>query len=73
MAHTDTLTASLILTLEPVLAPVWVFFTLGETPSPPAILGLMMVVLGSSAQALITKREEERSAAGEGQSLFQRH
>lgn len=36
----------LILTLEPILNPIWVMLTLGEKPGPWAILGAIVVILG---------------------------
>lgn len=40
------LDAVLILTLEPILNPIWVMLTLGEKPGPWAILGAAVVILG---------------------------
>jgi drug/metabolite transporter (DMT)-like permease len=38
----------LILMLEPVLNPLWVFFVIGESPAPLALVG-GVVVLGAIA------------------------
>ncbi len=40
------LEATLILTLEPILNPIWVFWVLGETPGPLALTG-GLIVLGA--------------------------
>jgi drug/metabolite transporter (DMT)-like permease len=44
--HVPALEATLILTLEPVLNPVWVFLVLGETPGRLALMG-GLIVLGA--------------------------
>lgn len=38
------LESMLILTLEPILSPLWVFLVLGETPGPLALLGALLVL-----------------------------
>lgn len=38
------LEANLILTLEPILNPIWVFLVIGERPGPLALLGSLMVI-----------------------------
>lgn len=45
------LESSLLATIEPVLAPVWVVLATGERPSPLAIAGGAMIVLAVAAQA----------------------
>jgi DME family drug/metabolite transporter len=46
------LESSLLATVEPVLAPVWVVLATGETPTPLAIAGGAMIVLAVAAQAV---------------------
>jgi DME family drug/metabolite transporter len=46
------LESSLLATVEPVLAPVWVVLATGETPTPLAIAGGAMIVLSVAAQAV---------------------
>ena len=46
--HVPALESNLILMLEPVLNPVWVFLVIGESPDPLALLG-GAVVLGAIA------------------------
>jgi drug/metabolite transporter (DMT)-like permease len=41
---TDSVTASLLLTIEPVLAPVWVMLTIGEIQAGTAIAGFIFVI-----------------------------
>lgn len=40
----NALTAILIATIEPILNPIWVFLTIGETPSLMAVVGGIIVV-----------------------------
>jgi drug/metabolite transporter (DMT)-like permease len=52
IVHVTALKATLILALEPVLSPVWVFLIVGERPGPRALLGALLVigaVVGSAA------------------------
>lgn len=58
---TSGVAASLLLTLEPVLAPVWAYLTTGEAPGTLAIAGLVMVVFGAMMQTLLTARESKKS------------
>ena len=46
--HVAALDSNLILMLEPVLNPLWVFMIVGETPAPLALVG-GAVVLGAIA------------------------
>lgn len=55
---TDAITTSLLLTLEPVLTPVWVFFSTGEIPSPLEMIGFFCVVGAVSLQSLLSARKE---------------
>ena len=51
------LEATLILTLEPVLNPVWVFMTIGEAPGPSALLGGILVLAAVIVRAVLGARE----------------
>ncbi|MEZ4729423.1 MAG: DMT family transporter [Caldilineaceae bacterium] len=44
----------LILTLEPILSPLWVFLVLGETPGPLALVGAVLVLSAVSVRAWIS-------------------
>ncbi len=50
------LKATLLLTLEPILNPVWVYLVLGEAPGPLAVLGAAIVVTAILARALVGAR-----------------
>jgi len=50
---THPLAASIILTVEPIMSPVWVFLFLGELPGPMAILGFVLVIAAVTLQSLI--------------------
>ncbi len=52
--------STLILTLEPVLNPVWVFLVLGEKPGPSALIGGLLVVGAITGRALISARTGNR-------------
>jgi drug/metabolite transporter (DMT)-like permease len=51
--HVPAMESTLILTLEPVLNPVWVFLVLGESPGPRALIGGIIVVGAVTGRALI--------------------
>lgn len=53
------LEATLIGTLEPILNPVWVFFFLGETPGPMALIGGLVVLLGVVISSVTSARAEK--------------
>ncbi len=42
--HTPVLESTIILMLEPILNPIWVFIALGEAPGPAALLGAALVL-----------------------------
>lgn len=73
--RTDYVSASLILTLEPILAPVWAFIVLREIPGVMAIIGFFVVLLGVSAYTLLPyiraavykRRGAPAGAAGKGE------
>ncbi|MBK6433756.1 hypothetical protein [Candidatus Amarolinea dominans] len=50
------LEASLILTLEPVLNPLWVFLVIGEAPGQLALAGAALVVLALTGRAWVSAR-----------------
>ena len=50
---TQPVAASIILTLEPIMNPVWVFLFLGELPGPRAIVGFVLVISAVTLQSLI--------------------
>lgn len=56
------LESSLLATIEPVLAPVWVVLATGERPSPLAIAGGAMIVLAVVAQAARPRKKTESIA-----------
>ena len=50
---THPISASIILTAEPIMNPVWVFLFLGELPGPRAIIGFVLVISAVTLQSLI--------------------
>lgn len=50
--HVPAMESTLILTLEPILNPVWVFLILGESPGSHALIGGIIVVGAVTARAL---------------------
>ena len=50
------LEATLVLTLEPILNPIWVFLAIGERPSPLALLGAALVVGAVTARSILSAR-----------------
>lgn len=54
--HVRALEASLILTLEPILNPLWVFLVIGETPGPLALVGAALVVSALTLRARASAR-----------------
>lgn len=51
------LESTLILTLEPILNPLWVFLVIGETPGKLALVGGLCVVAAVAGRALVSARE----------------
>lgn len=51
----DAISASLLMTLEPVLSPLWVFLQTGQAPSLLEITGFHCVLLGATAQTILQK------------------
>ena len=54
--HVHALETTLIVTLEPILNPLWVFLILGEMPGPMALLGGLLVVGAVTVRAWISAR-----------------
>jgi drug/metabolite transporter (DMT)-like permease len=57
--HIQALESTLILTMEPVLNPLWVFLVLGEVPGMLAFIGGALVLGAVTARAIIGARIEE--------------
>lgn len=57
----SALTVVLIATVEPVLNPVWVFFTVGEVPGVNSILGGGIVIGAVLVRSLLTLRSRSGS------------
>lgn len=57
MTHVPAFEASLILLLEPALNPVWTWLTLGEVPSPLAILGGGLILAATVAKSWLDVRK----------------
>lgn len=49
----NPVTASVLLTVEPICSPIWVFLCLGELPGPLAIAGFIVVILAVSVYTLL--------------------
>jgi len=58
----SALRASLIMTLEPVLNPVWVFIFLGQAPQTVSVIGLVFVVSALCLQAFINNKYQKEIA-----------
>jgi drug/metabolite transporter (DMT)-like permease len=52
----QALESTLILTLEPILNPLWVFLVIGETPGKLALIGGMFVIGAVTARAIVSAR-----------------
>jgi len=52
----QALESSLILALEPILNPLWVFLVIGETPGKLALIGGMFVIGAVTARAVVSAR-----------------
>lgn len=53
------LESNLILTLEPILNPVWVFLALGEKPAVLALAGSLLVIAAVTYRAVVSARTPE--------------
>lgn len=51
------LEANLLLTLEPILNPIWVFLVLGEQPGKMAVFGSILVVGAVIYRAIVSSRQ----------------
>lgn len=51
--RSDPVTASIILTMEPIMNPVWVFLLKGEAPGALALVGFVLVVTAVTLQSLL--------------------
>jgi drug/metabolite transporter (DMT)-like permease len=54
--HVKALESTLILTLEPILNPVWVFLVIGEAPGQLALVGGVLVLGAVAFRAIISSR-----------------
>lgn len=54
--HVQVLESTLILTLEPILNPLWVFLVIHETPGPMACIGGLLVIGAVTARAIASAR-----------------
>jgi drug/metabolite transporter (DMT)-like permease len=52
----QALESTLILTLEPILNPLWVFLVIGEIPGKQALIGGMFVITAVTARAIVSAR-----------------
>lgn len=56
ISRVDAISASLLMTLEPVLSPLWVFLQTGQAPSLLEITGFLCVLLGATAQTILQRK-----------------
>ena len=54
--HLKALEAMIIMTLEPILNPVWVFIVIGEVPGLLAVFGAVMVLGAVTGRAILSAR-----------------
>jgi drug/metabolite transporter (DMT)-like permease len=64
--HVPALEASLILTLEPIFNPVWVFLVLGEKPGPLALIGAFLVLGAVTGRAIVGAQSNQGESAPTG-------
>lgn len=57
--HIHALEANLILTLEPILNPIWVFLVIGEKPGPMALIGSLLVIGAVTFRGVVSARTVE--------------
>jgi drug/metabolite transporter (DMT)-like permease len=55
--------ATLIVTLEPILNPVWVYLALGEAPGQYALTGILLVLGGVLGRAIVSARTPAATVA----------
>jgi drug/metabolite transporter (DMT)-like permease len=53
MRHVTALEASLLLLTEPVFTPIWAWLLLGETLTPAALLGGLVIIAAAAANTLL--------------------
>ncbi len=63
------LEATLIVTLEPILNPLWVFLAIGERPGPLALVGGALVIGGVALRAFVSTHEKRRGLAMSAESV----
>ncbi len=61
--HVRVLESNLILTLEPILNPIWVFLVLGEKPGHLALIGSLLVIGAVVFRAIVSARTPEFEVA----------
>ena len=54
--HVQVLESTLILTMEPILNPLWVFLVIHETPGPMACIGGLLVIGAVTVRAIVSAR-----------------
>lgn len=64
--HLRAVETSLILALEPILNPFWVFLVIGEIPGPFALLGGTLVLGAVTARAVVSARGGEADRGLDG-------
>jgi drug/metabolite transporter (DMT)-like permease len=57
--HVPALESNLILMLEPVLNPLWVFLVIGESPAPLALVGGAVVLGAIAGRAIVGVRRSD--------------
>ena len=57
--HTHASNVSLLMLMETVLAPAWVWLVIGETPTLRMILGGVIVIVSLAFYLLLLRREEQ--------------
>jgi drug/metabolite transporter (DMT)-like permease len=57
--HVTALESNLILMLEPVLNPLWVFLVVGESPAPLALVGGAVVLGAIAGRAIVGVRRSD--------------
>jgi drug/metabolite transporter (DMT)-like permease len=60
--HVHALESNLILTLEPILNPIWVFLVIGERPGALALVGCVMVIGAVTYRAIVSAQTPENKS-----------
>jgi drug/metabolite transporter (DMT)-like permease len=58
-------TGSLLVVIEPLFNPVWVFLALGETPSPWTLAGGALILVSVTAATVIGARRNPGASGSE--------